>query len=368
MTHPDPGQLPGEDVARLAVLRETIDGIDHEVLRLLNARAAAAAEIGHLKQGVVYRPEREAQVLRRVQGLNPGPLSNETVAFLFREVMSACLALEQPVSVAYLGPEGTYSEQAAVRQFGHAAQTRPCASLEEVFRQVEAGHCQYAVVPVENSLGGSVAPTLDLLLSTPLRICGELHLRIRQQLMAANPDLALGAIRRIYSHTQSLAQCQGWLNAHLPQAERIPVASNAEAAQRAAAEPTSAAIAGTLAAERYQLALLARDIEDSQDNTTRFLVLGSQAVPPSGRDRTSLVVSTANRPGAIHGLLAPLAAHGVSMTRLESRPSRTGLWEYLFFIDLEGHAQDPAVAQALAELAQQAAFLKILGAYPVAPL
>ncbi len=357
-----------EDETRLGALRETIDGIDRQVLLLLNQRARAAAEIGILKQGAVYRPEREAQVLRKVQANNTGPLSNETVTFLFREVMSACLALEQPVSVAYLGPAGTYSEQAAVRQFGHAARTEPFASLEEVFRQVESGRCRYAVVPVENSLGGSVSPTLDLLLSTPLRICGELHLRIRQQLMARPEVTRHEQILRVYSHTQSLAQCQSWLAAHLPQAERIPVASNADAAQRAAADPASAAIAGVLAAERYGLPLLARDIEDSHDNTTRFLVLGTQEVGPSGADRTSLVVSTSNRPGAIHRLLAPLAEHGVSMSRLESRPSRTGLWEYVFFVDVEGHVQDAPVAAALAAMRGDASFLKVLGSYPVAPL
>ncbi|MDE3012208.1 MAG: prephenate dehydratase [Pseudomonadota bacterium] len=366
--HSTPPAGSSEDEQRLSELRSTIDRIDLEVLALLNRRAEAAAEIGVIKQGAVYRPEREAQVLRKVQAANAGPLSNETVSFLFREVMSACLALEQPVSVAYLGPPGTYSEQAAVRQFGHAARAQPFASLEEVFHQVEAGHVQYAVVPVENSLGGSVSGTMDLLLSTPLRICGELNLRIRQQLMAKGPVESLSRVQRVYSHSQSLSQCQQWLTAHLPAAERIPVASNADAASRAAADPDSAAIAGVLAAERYGLTLLARDIEDSTDNTTRFLVLGSQDVGPSGRDRTSLVVSTSNRPGAIHRLLAPLASHGVSMSRLESRPSRTGLWEYVFFVDLEGHAADPRVAQALAEMRADASFLKVLGSYPVAPL
>lgn len=357
-----------EDEQRLGELRSTIDRIDHEVLALLNQRAMAAAEIGAIKHGAVYRPEREAQVLRRVQAANPGPLSNETVAYLFREVMSACLALEQPVSVAYLGPPGTYSEQAVVRQFGHAARGEPFPSLEEVFHQIEAGHVQYAVVPVENSLGGSVSNTLDLLLATPLRICGEVKLRIRHQLMAASAVTGLEAIRRVYSHTQSLAQCQQWLTTHLPGVERVPVASNSDAASRAVNDPDSAAIAGVLAAERYGLNLLARDIEDSTDNTTRFVVLGSQAVGPSGHDRTSLVLSAPNRPGSIHRLLAPLARHGVSMSRLESRPSRAGLWEYVFFVDLEGHASDPSLAAALAEMRADASFLKVLGSYPIAPL
>ena len=355
------------DEQRLAALRADIDHIDREMLALLNRRAQAAAAIGALKRGPIYRPEREAQVLRKVQAANPGPLSNETVSFLFREVMSACLALEQPVSVAYLGPPGTYSEQAAVRQFGHAAELMPLPSLEDVFHQVERGQCRYAVVPVENSLGGSVLTTLDLLLATPLRICGELTLRIRHQLMARSTT-ELEHIQRVYSHPQSLTQCASWLSTHLPNAERVPVASNADAAARAADDAQSAAIAGVLAAERYSLQLLARDIEDSADNTTRFLVLGTQEVAASGRDKTSLVVSAPNRPGAIHRLLTPLANHGVSMNRLESRPSRTGLWEYVFFIDIEGHASDEAVQAALKEMRADASFVKVLGAYPLAPL
>lgn len=348
-------------------LRAEIDAIDQEVLTLINARAKKAQAIGALKQGAIYRPEREAQVLRAVRESNPGPLAGETIAFLFREIMSACLALEQAVTVAYLGPAGTYSEQAVVRQFGHAASLSPFASLEEVFHQVESGHCRYAVVPLENSLGGSVSATLDLLLSTPLKICAELHLRIRHQLMA-RADIPLKEIRRVYSHAQSLTQCQRWLGLHLADIEKIPVASNAEAAQRALDDPTGVAIAGQIAAERYGLKILAPDIEDSTDNTTRFVVLGTQDVGPSGRDKTSLVLSTANKPGAIHQVLEPLARFGVSMSRLESRPSRMGLWDYVFFVDIEGHAQDPTVKEALEAMAREASFLKVLGAYPVAPL
>ena len=357
-----------EDERRLIELRGIIDQLDREVLGLLNQRAKAAAEIGVIKHGAVYRPEREAQVLRGVQDANSGPLSNETVAFLFREIMSACLALEQALKIAYLGPQGTYSEQAAIRQFGHAADALPFQSLDEVFHQVESGHCQYAVVPVENSLGGSVSTTLDLLLSTPLKICGESHLRIRHQLMTHPSIDNVSAIRRVYSHAQSLSQCQQWLSSHLPQAERIPVASNADAATRAATDPESAAIAGEIAAERYGLKIQAQDIEDSADNTTRFVVLGTQEVGPSGRDKTSMVLSAPNRPGAIHKLLEPLAVHGVSMSRLESRPSRTGLWEYVFFVDIEGHVSEPAVSKALDEMRTQASFLKVLGSYPLSPL
>jgi chorismate mutase/prephenate dehydratase len=357
-----------EDESRLIELRHLIDRLDREVLGLLNQRAQAAAEIGVIKQGAVYRPEREAQVLRGVQDANKGPLSNETVAFLFREIMSSCLALEQSLKIAYLGPLGTYSEQAAIRQFGHAASVLPFQSLDEVFHQVESGHCQYAVVPVENSLGGSVSTTLDLLLATPLKICGELHLRIRHQLMTHASTENLSSLRRVYSHAQSLSQCQQWLSSHLPQVERIPVASNADAATRAAADPESAAIAGELAAERYALKIQATDIEDSADNTTRFVVLGTQEVGPSGRDKTSMVLSAPNRPGAIHKLLEPLALHGVSMSRLESRPSRTGLWEYVFFVDIEGHSSESALKKALDEMRAQASFLKVLGSYPLSPL
>ncbi len=357
-----------EDERRLSELRNLIDRVDREVLGLLNQRAQAAAEIGVIKHGAVYRPEREAQVLRGVQDANTGPLSNDTVVFLFREIMSACLALEQSLKIAYLGPQGTYSEQAAVRQFGHAATVMPFQSLDEVFHQVESGHCQYAVVPVENSLGGSVSTTLDLLLSTPLKICGESHLRIRHQLMTHSSTENLAAIRRVYSHAQSLSQCQQWLSSHLPQVERIPVASNADAASRAASDPESAAIAGELAAERYALKIQAKDIEDSADNTTRFVVLGTQEVGPSGSDKTSMVLSAPNRPGAIHKLLEPLAKHGVSMSRLESRPSRTGLWEYVFFVDIDGHTSQPALRDALDEMRAQASFLKILGSYPLSTL
>lgn len=363
-----PNSTAQEDERRLTALRHSIDRVDREILSLLNQRAEAAAEIGVIKQGAVYRPEREAQVLRGVQDANTGPLSNHTVAFLFREIMSACLALEQSLKIAYLGPQGTYSEQAALRQFGHAATVLPFHSLDEVFHQVESGHCQYAVVPVENSLGGSVSTTLDLLLSTPLKICGESHLRIRHQLMVHASVEGLSSIRRVYSHAQSLSQCQQWLSSHLPQVERIPVASNADAATRALSDPESAAIAGELAAERYALKILANDIEDSADNTTRFVVLGTQEVGSSGRDKTSLVLSAPNRPGAIHQLLEPLAHHGVSMSRLESRPSRTGLWEYVFFVDIEGHTSDQAVVMALEKMRAQASFLKVLGSYPVSPL
>jgi chorismate mutase/prephenate dehydratase len=351
-------------------LRGEIDAVDDELLRLINRRAGLAQRIGALKAGApVYRPEREAQILGRMQGKNPGPLPAERVAAVFGEVISACRGLEEAIRVTYLGPEGTFSEQAVRKHFGRAVEAVPVGSVDEAFRRAEARAAQFTVVPVENSTEGVVGRTLDLLLATPLRICAEIELRVQQNLLAKAKEAGeLKSIRRVYSHAQSLAQTNGWLGQHLPHADRIPVASNAEAASRAAKEEGAAAIAGELAAERYGLQVLARSIEDSPNNTTRFLVLGEIDPAPTGRDRTSLVMSAENKPGAVHALLTPLAEHGVSMTRIESRPARsaTALWEYMFFIDVEGHQKDPRVAQAIAGLRGRAPFLKILGSYPVA--
>lgn len=347
--------------------RDSIDSIDATILRLLNERALHAHEIGVLKGGsVVYRPEREAQVLTRLKSLNQGPLSDETIARLFREVMSACLALERPLTIAYLGPEGTFSQAAAIKQFGHAANTLACASIDEAFRRVEAGNADYVVAPVENSTEGAIGRTLDLMVNTPLKVCGEVVLRIHQHLLRATESRE--GILRVYSHAQSLAQCHEWLNQNLPGVERISVASNAEAARLASQDPTSAAIAGDAAAERFALVKLALSIEDEPNNTTRFLVLGLQDVGPSGQDKTSLIISMPNKPGALHAVVEPFARHGVSMTKFESRPSRSGLWEYLFFIDAEGHVSDPEFAAALEELRSFAASVKVLGSYPVAVL
>ncbi len=358
--------LPIDDREQeLARHRAAIDRIDRELLAQLNARAASAQAIGRLKaSGGAYRPEREAQVLARLQTENPGPLANDAVAGIFRQVMSACLALEQPLRIAYLGPAGTFSHSAVAKHFGQFVHAEPCGTIDDVFRSAESGQTDCAVVPVENSTEGAVGRTLDLMCQTPLAICGEIKLPIRQNLMSKAG--ALDQVVRVYSHAQSLAQCEQWLARHLPAAARIAVASNAEAARLAAAEPGTAAIAGDIAAAIYGLDVLASHIEDEPNNTTRFWVLGSQAVPPSGRDETSLVMSAPNRPGAIYSLLEPIAKHGVSMSRLESRPARTGLWEYLFFVDLVGHQGDPAVAAALAELRQKAPFMKVLGSYPAA--
>jgi chorismate mutase/prephenate dehydratase len=355
-----------DDIDRL---RKEIDAVDGELLGLLQKRARLAQRIGALKNGApAYRPERESEILRRVAAQAGAPLAAEDATRVFREVISACRGLEEALRIAYLGPEGTFSEQAVRKHFGGAVRAEPAASIDEVFRRCESGAAQFAVVPAENSTEGAVGRTLDLLLVTPLRICGEIELRVQQNLMAAG-GAALAGVTRVYSHAQSLAQCAGWLNQNLPAAERVPVASNAEGARRAAAEPGAAAIAGEAAAARFGLQLLARAIEDDASNTTRFLVLGNLDAGPTGRDRTSLVMSAENRPGAVHALLTPLAANRVSMTRIESRPSRamrSALWEYVFFIDVEGHQKDERVAAALAELRRNAPFLKVLGSYPVA--
>jgi len=345
--------------------RAAIDSLDHEILERLNARAAHAQAIGAIKgHGVAYRPEREAQVLARLQSANRGPLSNDAVAGVFRQVMSACLALEQTLRIAYLGPAGTFSHDAVARHFGRFVEAVPCATIDEVFRAGESGQTDHAVVPVENSSEGAIGRTLDLMCQTPLTICGEIRLRIRQNLLST--ATTIGEIAKVYSHAQSLAQCAQWLAHHIPGAARVAVVSNAEAARLAAAEPGSAAIAGENAAAIYGLNVVAPHIEDEPNNTTRFWVLGRQPVPPSGRDETSLVMSAPNRPGAVHSLLEPFAKHGVSMSRFESRPARTGLWEYLFFVDLVAHRDDPMVAAALGELATRAPYLKLLGSYPAA--
>ncbi|MCC7546135.1 MAG: prephenate dehydratase [Burkholderiales bacterium] len=355
-------EIPSESIE---ALRARIDGMDDRILALVNARAGLAARIGELKGGApVYRPEREAQVLRRLREANAGPLPAEAVDRLFTEVISACRAVEDALSVAYLGPRGTFSEEAAGKRFGSSVRGVPSATIDEVFRLVEARQVGHGVVPVENSTEGAVGRTLDLLLGTAARICGEVALPVHQCLMSKDADM--DGIVRVYAHGQSLAQCQGWLDLHLPRAERVAVVSNAEAARVASAEAHGASLGSRAAAPLYGLNVLARNIEDNPSNTTRFVVLGHQSVPRSGRDKTSLVMAAANRPGAMHALLGPFAEHGVSMTRLESRPSKTGIWEYVFFVDIEGHESDARVAAALERLREMAAFLKVLGSYPAA--
>ncbi len=350
---------------KLKPLREQIDAIDTQILDLLSRRARIAQEVGHVKaetNAPVFRPEREAQVLRSVADRNPGPLGSGDVQIIFREIMSACRALEKRVSVAYLGPAGTYTELAAYRHFGHSVEGIPCASIDEVFRATEAGTAEFGVVPVENSTEGAINRTLDLLLQTSLLISGEVSIPVRHNLMTKSGSLE--GVTRICSHYQTLAQCQGWLNLNFPNMERQPVASNGEAARIASEDPTVAAIAGEVAGERYGLHVVKAHIQDDPHNRTRFAVVGRLQTGPSGKDQTSLVLAVPNKAGAVYNLLAPLAKHGVSMTRFESRPARMGTWEYYFYVDVEGHAQDDKVAKALGELKENAAFFKVLGSYP----
>jgi len=350
--------------------RDQIDAIDEQILKLVNARAQLATEIGHLKDdGVIYRPEREAQVLRRLQANNQGPLSNAAVSNIFRAVMSNCRALEKELSIAFLGPLGTFSEEAALKQFGQGRTAVVCGSIDEVFRTVEANQAHYGVVPVENSTEGAVSLTLDLLLSSDLKICGEVSIPIHHCLLSKQTDI--NQITHVFSHGQSLSQCHEWLNKMLPKAEREPVTSNARAAQMihdlVSADGTfAAAIASRRAAELFDLNVLAENIEDDPKNTTRFLVLGQQDVAPSGVDKTSIVMTSKNKPGAMVELLEPLSRYGVSMTKFESRPSKQGLWDYVFFVDVEGHQEDHHVKQAIAECQSRALFLKVLGSYPIA--
>ncbi|KXW56876.1 MAG: prephenate dehydratase [Betaproteobacteria bacterium] len=351
----------------LEILRNQIDNIDTQILELISQRAQLAGQIGQLKEGILYRPEREAQVLRRIRELNKGPLSDESVLYIFRELMSACLAHERPVTVSYLGPRGTYSEAAVMKHFGHAAIREEQSSLDDVFQSVVSGRVNFGLVPIENSTEGSVNRTLDLLVDTPLQICGEVQLRIHHQLLVQQ-GVTLEQIEEVYSHAQSLAQCHSWLANQLPNVRLNSVSSNAEAAKIVSEKRNAAAIASAQAAELYQLQILAKNIEDRSNNTTRFFVIGNSKSSISGHDKTSLLLVARNRPGAIHELLAPFAKHGVSLTRLESRPSQTTLWEYVFFIDLEGHCEDNLVKQALAEVNQSALVCRVLGSYPVAPL
>jgi chorismate mutase/prephenate dehydratase len=355
----------------LRKIRDRIDALDAAIQDMLNERAACAKEIAAIKrqQGdseSFYRPEREAEILRTIQQRNPGPLSNEEIARLFREIMSACLALEQVLKVAYLGPEGTFTQSAALKHFGHSVDTVSLGSIEDVFREVESAAANYGVVPIENSTEGVITHTLDNFIDSSLKICGEVELRIHHHLLSKQGDAA--GLERVYSHHQSLAQCRRWLNANMPGVERVPVNSNAEAAMKAAADERSAAIAGESAADLYGLRIAVSNIEDEPDNTTRFLVIGHEEVQPSGHDKTSLLVSSDNRPGALYRLLKPLAENNISMTRIESRPSRREMWDYVFFVDIEGHIGDEKVAAALHVLRNESSILKILGSYPRAVL
>ena len=366
-----PGVAPGG--VDLGSIRGKIDEIDARIEELLNDRARCAQLVGISKTAAgktvdFYRPEREAEVLRNALKRNRGPLRDEEIARLFREIMSACLAQQEPLKVAFLGPEGTFSQAAAFKQFGSSVRALPLPAIAEVFREVESGSADFGVVPIENSSEGTVNHTLDMFLNSPLKICGEVEMRINHYLMGRMPGL--GDVKRVCAHPQALAQCRGWLDENLADVERIAVSSNAEGARRARDERGTAAIAGRSAAEVYGLSLLANEIEDRPDNTTRFLVIGPKLFSASGVDKTTLLLSAEGTAGAgaLFRLLEPLAEHKVNMTRIESRPSRRRKWDYVFFIDVEGHVSDPAVARALAALKERASLYKVLGSYPRAVL
>ena len=355
----------------LAEIRQRIDEIDESLQALVSERASCAAKVAEVKQqlgetGHFYRPEREAQVLRAVMERNTGPLSNESIAGIFREIMAACLALEQPLKIAFLGPEGTYTHAAACKHFGNLIEPYSVSNIEEVFRLVEAEGANFGVVPVENSTEGVVNHTLDLLMNSSLSISGEVELRIRHNLISNEKDLT--TVERVYAHQQSIAQCRLWLDKNLPNAELIAVNSNAEAVLISRDQEKSAAIAGLMAAELYHVPVLNPDIEDEPHNTTRFVVIGKYHAPPSGCDRTSLLVFAHNRPGSLYDLLQPLAKRNISMSNIESRPSRSGVWEYVFFIDINGHHEDEELAEAIKEIEASSAMVKNLGSYPKAVL
>ena len=371
------------EAEELGKLRDEIDSVDQQIQQLVNKRAQCAQKVADVKEHfskpgesvVFYRPEREAQVLRRVMERNQGPLPAEGVARLFREIMSQCLALEEPMKIAYLGPEGTFTQQAALKHFGHAVQCESQGSIADVFREVEAGGANFGVVPVENSTEGVITHTLDSFVGSNLHICGEVALRIHHHFLLKKEVLkeewiegAVAKPTKVYSHAQSLAQCRQWLDANWPGIERIAVSSNAEAARRAQEEDGAAAIASEAAAELYDLNIETANIEDMPDNTTRFLIIGKQATEISGDDKTSLLIASKNKPGALYHLLAPFHDEGVSLTRIETRPSKSGTWNYMFFIDLEGHQNEEKVKKAMALVQQQCTDFKCLGSYPKAVL
>ncbi|NOS88862.1 MAG: prephenate dehydratase [Methylococcaceae bacterium] len=358
-------------VIPLSELRDKIDAVDAEILQLINQRACYAMEVAKTKiaqgeQGTFYRPDRESLVLRRIMELNQGPLSDHTTVRFFRELMSACLALEKPMDIAFLGPEGTFTQQAAFKHFGHAVKTIPVPTINEIFSAVELNKCQFGVVPVENSTEGVISHTLDRFLTSPLQICGEVEIRVHQNLMGRSGSLA--DITEVFSHQQSLAQCRQWLDKHLSHARLTAVNSNAEAARLAALNPFTAAIAGIAASEVYNLDIIEKNIEDEPNNTTRFMIIGQQSPSATGNDKTTMVVSTDNQPGALYKMLEPLAKLGIDMVNIESRPSRQALWSYIFFIDIDGHCEDEEVALALDKVKESVKIFKLLGSYPKAVL
>jgi chorismate mutase/prephenate dehydratase len=361
-----------ENTLDLSSIRKRIDAVDEQIQALINERARYAQKVGISKGELAaaidyYRPEREAEVLRAVLERNEGPLRDEEILRLFREIMSACLAQQEPLKIGFLGPEGTFTQTAVYKHFGHSVRGLPFSTIDEVFQEVESGAADFGVVPIENSTEGTVNHTLDMFITSPLKVSGEIELRIEQHLLG-NLD-GLDAIERICAHEQSLAQCRGWLREYLPHAELIGVSSNAAGARRARDEKGTAAVGGEAAAEVYDLKIMVNNIEDQSDNSTRFLVIGRELLAPSGDDKTTILISTtgtAGGAGVLHALLQPLAAHGVSMSRIESRPSRRQNWDYVFFIDLDGHAEESPLSNALAELKENSSLFRIVGAYPKA--
>lgn len=350
---------------QLQTLRKEIDAVDLKILNLLNQRARLAQDIGHVKmqqKAPVFRPEREAQVLANLNALNTGPLSETDINTIFREVMSSCRALEKCISVAFLGPASTFSEQAVYQQFGHSVKAVPCTSIDEVFRTTENGTSDFGIVPIENSSEGAVSRSLDLLLQTTLSISGEVSLLIHHHLMSQS---GMDKVTRICAHSQALAQCQTWLNKNYPDIIRQAVDSNSQACVLAQQDPHTAAIASETASKTYSLPIVYANIQDDLHNKTRFATIGRQGTEPSGNDQTSLILSVPNKAGAVYALLAPLAKHGVSMTRFESRPARMGQWEYYFYVDIKGHQEETNIKNALLELKENVAFFKLLGSYPI---
>lgn len=357
------------DIIPLSELREKIDLIDSQILQLINQRADCAMEVARTKisegeTGTFYRPDREALVLRRIKELNAGPLSDDTAARFFRELMSSCLALEKPLEVAYLGPEGTFTQQATYKHFGHAVKSIPVSSIYEIFTEVEKQQCQFGVVPVENSTGGVITHTFDRFIISPLKICGEVEFKIHHNLMGHAKKLS--EVTEVFSHQQSLAQCRQWLSINIPNAVCTAVSSNAEAAQLVMNSHDKMAIAGEAAAQLYSLNILEHNIEDENDNTTRFIIIGHQEPESTGLDKTSLLISTGNRVGSLHEIIEPFAKYDISMSHIESRPSKQGLWDYVFFIDINGHKDDENVSKALESLKEKVKSLNILGSYPKA--
>lgn len=359
---------------QLEGVRAEIDDLDQQIISLINQRAECAKKVAEIKiahgnDSDFFRPEREAQILRKAKQYNPGPLPDNEVARLVREIMSACLALESPIKVAYLGPEGTFTQQATLKHFGGAVIAQAESSLADIFWAVESDRVNYGVIPIENSTEGVISHTLDLLINSKLQICGEVKLEIHHCLMGKISRLQ--DVSTIVAHQQSLAQCREWLATNLPAADLVPVSSNAQGAKQAAelsdkslATKGVAAIASQHTADLYNLNLLEKNIEDRQDNTTRFLIIGKQQPEASGKDKTTLLLSAANRPNALYELLQPISSNGVNITSIESRPSQRENWDYVFFLDIDGHASDDAVVSAIDELKQRTTLFRVLGSYP----